>query len=192
MAGAADEGPHGSHRSWTAVRVAGMLLSTAAVGFAVGALAEDGRHRLWSGAIVAAIGSVLTAVVLAVVLRREGRRARRFGLNAGQLLRISQDVRRGRPPADPAVRPAVLDVLGRQRRALDLQRRRAYRWVQRGLVTLWSLVAVAHVADGSYGFAAVMLLCVLCALAGPFTLRRQERRLDAVERSLGLPGSCDA
>ncbi|ANB07658.1 hypothetical protein SAM40697_3700 [Streptomyces ambofaciens] len=187
VAGVTENGPRSSHRHGTAARTTALLLLTAGVGFALGALTADGERRWWSGTVVAAIASVVAAVTLAAVWRRETRRARRFGLSTGQLFHLARDVRRGTPPTDPAARPAVLELLGRQRRALGFQRHKGYRRARTCLIILFSLLAVVQLASGSYGSGALTLLWVLFFLLGPLTLRRQERRLDAAERSLGLP-----
>ncbi|MFE5399232.1 hypothetical protein ACFQ9U_32305 [Streptomyces sp. NPDC056568] len=169
-----------------AAQVTGVLVLTAGVGFAVGALTDGGEPALRSGAGVAAIAITFAAITLAVVWRRESHRARRFGLPFAQLVRVARDVRRGTPPTDPAVRPAVLEALGRQRRALAFQRHKSYRRLRGCLLAVFSLLAVVQLATGSYGSAAPILVWLPLLLLGPLMLRRQERRLDAAERSLGL------
>ncbi|MFF8097727.1 hypothetical protein [Streptomyces sp. NPDC016675] len=168
------------------MRTSGLLLLTAGVGFAIGVLTVGGERRWWTGTAVAAIASVVVAVAIAVMWRGESNRTRRFGLSAGQLLHLVRQVRRGTPPTDPAVRPAVLEILGRQRRALTFQRRKGYRRLRGCLLVVFSLLAVVQLTSGSYGSGAVTLLWLLLVLLGPLMLRRQERRLDAAERSLGL------
>ncbi|MEW2261992.1 hypothetical protein ACGF5T_04390 [Streptomyces sp. NPDC047853] len=168
------------------MRTSGLLLLTAGVGFAIGVLTVGGERRWWSGTAVAVIASVVVAVAIAVMWRGEGNRTRRFGLSAGQLLHLARQVRRGTPPTDPAARPAVLEILGRQRRALTFQRRKGYRHLRGCLLVLFSLLAVVQLTSGSYGSGALTLLWLLLVLLGPLMLRRQERRLDAAERSLGL------
>lgn len=169
-------------RQWVLKRTVVAFLGVTLWGFLIGVL-TGGSGRYVSGVAVAVIAAVLTLIALAVVYRLEFRRARRFGLSLGQYLRIGQEIRHARLPADPAARPAVLDIVERQRKTLDQQRRR--RWVRISLIIMWSLIAVINVVDGSYGYAALMLTGIVAVLSVPHSLRRQERRLDAVERALG-------
>ncbi|OKI87218.1 hypothetical protein AMK11_13400 [Streptomyces sp. CB02414] len=164
-----------------------VCLAVTLTGVAVGALTADSEPWIRSGLTVLTLAVVAAVVSFVGAWRWQRRAARRFGLTARQYTRLGQAIRRGRPPTDPAVRPAVVDIVERQRRMLEWQGDRRYRWVRVALICLWLVIAAAHFADGSYLPAALMLLGVLAFLALPLSLRRQRRRLEAVERVLGPP-----
>lgn len=179
-----DEQQGNKGRHWMLRRTVGAFLGVMLWGFLVGAL-TGGANRWTSGLLVAAIASVVTVIAIAVVHRLELLRARRFGLSLGQYLWIGQEIRHARLPGDPAMRPAVLHIVERQRATLNQQQQ--MRRLRVILIIMWSLSTVISVVDGSYGYAALLLTCILVFLFVPRSLRRQERRLDAVEEALGRP-----
>ncbi|WP_320776536.1 hypothetical protein [Streptomyces sp. CRN 30] len=181
---AQDEHPY-MQRYW--LRMTAQLLGMAALcGFVVGVL--NGGADGWLYGILGAASMVLIgAVVLATVLLHSRRRARHFGIGLSRFLWLEREVRRVRAPADPALRPALLDLAARHREGLDRQRGKPYRWLRIFLIGLWLVNTVFNTLDGRYWLTVLMLACALLLLLTPVSLRRQERRLDAVEQSLGHP-----
>ncbi|MFJ8826585.1 hypothetical protein ACIREE_33045 [Streptomyces sp. NPDC102467] len=178
-------GDRHEHRRWAARWVLVTLMASALLGFLVGVLLAGTDDWLASGCLTGAIALVCATVALVVVWRQERKRARRHGLTAGQLMLIGRATGRGSPPLEPEVRPAVLAVLARQRRAVEQQRSRAYRWMRIVMIPLWVVMASVSIASGSYGPAALMLGGAVLFLLVPLSLRRQERRIDAAQRSVG-------
>ncbi|MCZ9349348.1 hypothetical protein NGM36_06000 [Streptomyces mutabilis] len=178
----------GQKERWRMLALLGVgCLGAALTGLAVGVLTADTEPWVRSALTIAAIALVAGLVTFLVVWRLAGLTARRFGLSAARYTRLGREMRRGRPPTDPGMRPAAVDIVARWRRTLESQGRRRYRWTRVALLSLWLVMAVTHLADGSYLPATLMLLGVLALLALPLSLRRQWRRLDAAERALGLP-----
>ncbi|MET9256887.1 hypothetical protein [Streptomyces sp. NPDC003717] len=155
-----------------------------ATGFAVGALLGGARDWLRDGLVIGVIAAASGWGAFAVVWRMESRRARGFGLDTDRWMKLGREVRRGTPPTDPAVRPAVLEILARRRRTLEQQRASGWTWLRLALIVLWLSTAVFRALDGSYALAALFLVLSTLFLLTPLTLRRQERRLAAAARAL--------
>ncbi|WP_385633521.1 hypothetical protein [Streptomyces sp. SudanB5_2050] len=75
-------------------------------------------------------------------------------------------------PEDPAEQPAAVDIATRQRRVLSVQSRRWVWWLLGAAALLWLANAVARLL-----------------LINPLSMRRQRRRLEAVEHALHVQGT---
>ncbi|MEV5099663.1 hypothetical protein ACFC5H_06655 [Streptomyces rochei] len=95
-------------------------------------------------------------------------------------------------PEDPAELPAAIDIATRQRRVLSVQSRRWVWWLLGAAALLWLANAVARLFAHNYAYACFSLLVGGLTLINPLSMRRQRRRLEAVERALhaqGTPGA---
>ncbi|MDT0492771.1 hypothetical protein RM717_19900 [Streptomyces griseus] len=172
-------------RAGAAGAVLAVVATAALVGFLAGAVfgGEDGVSVL-SGLLVA--GSFILAAVVGALIwwRWASRRATKVGLSAGRYVRVARQIQRGEVPDDPAELPAAIEIAGRARRALDVQQRRLVWWLMGGAAFLMLTSAAIHVATREYLRAFQYLALSGIFLINPLTMRRQRRRLDAVEQAL--------
>ncbi|MEW2221113.1 hypothetical protein AB0939_17770 [Streptomyces sp. NPDC006990] len=161
-----------------------VLLAAALAGFLAGAFAGEGEWDVTRGLLFTAAFLLPTAGAAAWAWWRTRRRAAGFGLSPSRYMRVGRQIQRGRLPQDPAELPAATDVVRRQRRTLSAQRRRWVWWLMSAAAVLLLMSAAAQVLDQRYGFAGLNLLALGMCLINPFVLRRQRRRMHAVEQAL--------
>ncbi|MYS55934.1 hypothetical protein GTW46_38800 [Streptomyces sp. SID6013] len=165
------------------VRCALLLVLAGPVGFAAGMLMNI-NGRLITGIWVAATVFIAVAVALWAVLRREQRRAARLGVTLGRYVDLGRLVRRGDPPVQAEVRPAVLEILERQRASWEQMTSKGQSWLRTGLIALFFLITVVNVLDRQYALAFFSSFALLSWLSLPLSLRRQRKRLQAAEGKL--------
>ncbi|MEU9591624.1 hypothetical protein AB0D84_18165 [Streptomyces sp. NPDC048193] len=161
-----------------------VLLATAFAGFLLGAVVGEDEVDVHQGLLFAAAFLVLGLGAAAGTWWWTRRRAAQFGLSASRYMRVGRGIRRGELPEDPAELPAAVDIVTRQRRALDPLQRRWWLWLTVVAALLWLVSAVAQLLDHDYGDACFQLLVAGMFLVNPLTMRRQRRRLENVEQAL--------
>ncbi|WP_018511601.1 MULTISPECIES: hypothetical protein [unclassified Streptomyces] len=127
---------------------------------------------------------MLAAFVVALAWWQTRRRAARLGLGTARYMKVVRRIRRGEVPDDPAELPAAIDAATRARRSLDLQDSRWAGWLLGGLTLLWFVTGLLKAFDGHYVRAGYNLVLAGLFLVNPLTMRRQRRRLEAVEQAL--------
>ncbi|MCL7430528.1 hypothetical protein [Streptomyces sp. YS415] len=165
------------------VRCALLLVLSGPVGFAAGMLMNS-NGRVVTGIWVAATVFVGGVVTLWVVLRRERRRAARFGLTLSRYVDLGRLVRRGDPPVQAEVRPAVLEILERQRASWEQMTSKGHSRLRIGLIALFLLITVGNLLDRQYALAFFSSFALLCWLSMPLGLRRHRKRLEAAQGKL--------
>ncbi|MFE9336477.1 hypothetical protein [Streptomyces sp. NPDC007063] len=176
----------GAGRWYAAGIVSIMLLAAALTGFLVGAFGPENEGDAAWGLLFAPALLLSAAGAAAGAWWWVRRQAVGVGLSAGRYLKVSRGIQRGQVPEDPAELPAAIDIVRRQRRMLSAQQRRWAWWLMGGAALLLLVSAVAQVLDHRYGFACLNLLIMGVALINPFVMRRQRRRVNAVEQALGI------
>ncbi|MFE6365889.1 hypothetical protein ACFVP3_38710 [Streptomyces sp. NPDC057806] len=166
-----------------AARCALLLLLSGPVGFAAGMLVSSNR-RVVTGIWLAATVFVMGAVVMWVVLRRERGRAARFGLTLSRYVDLGRLVRRGDPPVQAEVRPAVLEILERQRASWEQITSKGQSRLRIGLIALFLVITVFNLLDRQYALASFSLFPLLSWLSIPLSHRRQRKRLEAAQSKL--------
>ncbi|MBE9499752.1 hypothetical protein IHE61_20970 [Streptomyces sp. GKU 257-1] len=161
-----------------------VLLAAALAGFLAGAFAGEDEWDPTRGLFFTAAVLLPSAGAAAWAWRWTRRRAAGFGLTPSRYMRVGRQIQRGRLPQDPAELPAAIDIVRRQRRTLSAQRRRWMWWLMSAAALLLLLSAGVQVLDRRYGLAGLNLLALGMCLINPFVLRRQRRRLHAVEQAL--------
>ncbi|MET7868824.1 hypothetical protein [Streptomyces cyaneofuscatus] len=184
MPGATEEARTETGRAGVAGVVLVVLAAAALAGFLVGAVLGEGRADVSQGLTFAAVFVPLAAFVVALAWWQTRRRAAKLGLGTARYLKVVRLVRRGEVPDDPAELPAAIDSARRARRALNLQDSRLAWWLLGGLALLWLVTGVLQALDGHYVRAGYNLVLAGLFLVNPLTVRRQRRRLEAVERAL--------
>ncbi|MGR6540943.1 hypothetical protein [Streptomyces rochei] len=185
-------GSVGKARLAVAGSLLAVLLVAALSGFLAGAVAGEKELDVAAGRSLAAVVVVLAMVATAGAWWWTRRRAARFGLSASRYMRVGRRIQRGKVPEDPAELPAAIDIATRQRRVLSVLSRR-WVWLLLGAAALlWLANAVAQLFAQNYGYACFSFLLGGLTLINPLSMRRQRRRLGAVERALhaqGTPGA---
>ncbi|MEU3190733.1 hypothetical protein ABZ686_08840 [Streptomyces sp. NPDC006992] len=176
----------GAGRCYAAGIVSIVLLAAALTGFLVGVFGPENAGDVTWGLLFAPALLLSAAGAAAGAWWWVRRQAAGFGLSAGRYLKVSRGIRRGQVPEDPVVLPAAIDIVRRQRRMLSAQQRRWAWWLMGGAALLLLVSAVAQVLDHRYGLACLNLLVMGVGLINPFLMRRQRRRVNAVEQALGL------
>ncbi|MFE9010395.1 hypothetical protein [Streptomyces cyaneofuscatus] len=184
MSGATEEARTGSGRAGAVGVVLGVLAVAALAGFLAGAILGEGRADASLGLTLAAIFVLLAAFVVALAWWQTRRRAARLGLGTARYMKVVRRIRRGEVPDDPAELPAAIDAATRARRSLDLQDSRWAGWLLGGLTLLWFVTGLLKAFDGHYVRAGYNLVLAGLFLVNPLTMRRQRRRLEAVEQAL--------
>ncbi|MFJ9635342.1 hypothetical protein [Streptomyces sp. NPDC101178] len=184
MSGATEEARTESGRAGAVGMVLGVLAAAALAGFLVGAILGDGRADVSQGLTLAVVLVLLAAFVVALAWWQTRRRAARLGIGTARYIGVVRRIRRGEIPEDPAELPAAIDAATRARRSLDLQDSRLAWWLLGGLALLWFVTGLLKALDGHYVRAGYNLVLAGLLLANPLTMRRQRRRLEAVERAL--------
>ncbi|MFJ1593179.1 hypothetical protein ACIOD0_23495 [Kitasatospora albolonga] len=190
MAGAAGmtgtAGGGRTERVW--LRVAGAAGAVLAVAVLLGmqAGAVFGGDGVDAFSVLLVGGSfILTAVVIALIWWRwASGRAAETGITTKRYLRVARQIQRGEVPDDPAELPAAIEIAARARRSVDLQRRRWVWWLMGGVAVLMLASVVIHIATRDYLRAAQYLVISGVFLVNPLSMRRQRRRIDAVEEAL--------
>ncbi|MFC7992620.1 hypothetical protein ACFUV2_25320 [Streptomyces pilosus] len=183
MPGPAGEARTGAGRASTVGPLLAVLLAAASAGFLLGAVVDDDALDVSQGLLFAAVFLLLGLGAAAGAWWWTRRRAAEFGLSASRYLRVGRGVQRGRLPEDPAELPAAIDIVARQRRALNHQQRRWVRRLTGAAGLLWLVSAVIQLLTAHYGYACWQLLVACGLLANPLYARRQRRRLEAVEQA---------
>ncbi|WP_432151829.1 hypothetical protein [Streptomyces sp. bgisy029] len=184
MSGATEEARTESGRAGAVGIALGVLAAAALAGFLVGAILGEGRAGTSQGLTFAAVFVLLAAFVVALAWWQTRRRAARLGLGAVRYMKVVRRIRRGEIPDDPAELPAAIDCARRARRSMNLQDSRSVRWLLGGLTLLWFVTGLLQAFDGHYVRAGYNLVLAGLLLVNPLTMRRQRRRLEAVERAL--------
>lgn len=192
MAGTTGDGHAG--RMWAgAVGVVLAVVAMAAlVGFLAGAVLGGDGVDVSSGLLLAASFVLLSAVAAVLWWRWASRRAAKLGMSTRRYLRVARQIQRGEVPDDPAELPAAMEIAARARRTSDAQQRRLMWWLMGGVALLWLTSAVIQIANRDYVRAFQYLGLAGIFLINPLTLRRQRRRLDAVEQALSRRTSASA
>ncbi|MFH8374278.1 hypothetical protein ACH4A7_12140 [Streptomyces cyaneofuscatus] len=184
MPGATEEARTETGRAGAAGMVLVVLAAAALAGFLVGAVLGEGRADVSQGLTFAAVFVPLAAFVVALAWWQTRRRAAKLGLGTARYLKVVRLVRRGEVPDDPAELPAAIDSARRARRALNLQDSRLAWWLLGGVALLSFVTGLLKALDGHYVRAGYNLVMAGLFLVNPLTMRRQRRRLEAVERAL--------
>ncbi|MEW2452139.1 hypothetical protein AB0896_32070 [Streptomyces parvulus] len=166
-----------------AVRCALLLVLSGPVGFAAGMLMNI-NGRVVNGTWMAAAVFVMMAVTLWVALRREQRRAVHLGVTLSRYVDLGRLVRRGDPPVQPEVRPAVLEILERQRALWERMTSKGQSRLRIGLIALFILITAVNLLDRQYALALFFSFALLSWLSLPLSLRRQRKRLEAAQGKL--------
>lgn len=182
--GATRTTPTETGRAGAVGAVLAVLAVAAAAGFLAGAILGGDRADVPQGLMLAAVFVVPAAFVVALVGWRTRRRAAKLGLGAARYMKVIRGIRRGEVPDDPAELPAAIDGAKRARRALDLQDSRWVWWLLGGVALLWLVSGVFQALDGRYLRAGCNLVMAGLFLVNPLTVRRNRRRLEAVEQAL--------
>lgn len=178
-------------RVWAGA-VAAVLAVAALVGFLAGAFLGGDGVDLSSGLLLAASFALLSAAAALFWWRWASRRAAKLGMFTRRYLRVARRSQRGEVPDDPAELPAAMEIAARARRTLNAQQRRLMWWLMGGVALLWLTSAAIQIANRDYGRAFQYLALAGISLINPLTLRRQRRRLDAVEQALSRRTSASA
>lgn len=169
----------------SAVKILLVVLSAAVLaGFLLGAVAGEGKVDIPPGWWFAAVFLLLGLGAVAWAWWWTRRRAARFGLSASRYTRVGRRLRRGELPEGDAELSAAIDIVTRQRRVLDTQQHRWGTRLTAAVALLWLVSAASQILEHNYGYACFQLLVAGTFLVNPLTMRRQRRRLEAVEQAL--------
>ncbi|MFJ8841992.1 hypothetical protein ACIRFF_03705 [Streptomyces cyaneofuscatus] len=184
MSGATEKARTETGRAGAVGVVLVFLAAAALAGFLVGAIFGEGRADVFQGLAVAAVFVLLAAFVVALAWWQTRRRAAKLGLGTARYMKVVRRIRRGEIPDDLAELPAAIDIARRARRALNLQHSRLAWWLLGAIALLWLVSGVFQALDGHYVRAGYNFVMAGLFLVNPLTMRRQRRRLEAVERAL--------
>ncbi|MER7172950.1 hypothetical protein [Streptomyces mesophilus] len=166
-----------------AVRCALFLAAAGLLGLGIGWVANIGE-RLATGVCASALLIAVTAVPGRVTLHRDRARAGRHGLSLSRYAYLGEQIRRGRPPTDAALRPAVLEVAERQSLAVEQASSKPVQALRVSAIVLVTWPTVDRILRQEYGLGALYLCMILSTVWAEVSVRRRRRRLGTVRRKL--------